>query len=255
MESVVIVASTRTPLGAFNGNFKSITCPKLGGIAIKKVSEGIADKIDAVYMGCVLSAGLGQSPARQSAISAGLNYSVNCININKVCGSGMASVMAARNAILCGEIDIAIAGGMESMTNAPYILEKARSGYNFGNGEIVDHMIKDGLLDAYEKCVMGCYAEDAAEAYSFSREDQDEYAMQSFLKARKSMEGKIFQNEITPVNVKSKKSEVIVDTDEIPFSVDISKIPLLKPAFRKNVTITAASASSISDGAAAVLLM
>jgi acetyl-CoA C-acetyltransferase len=255
MEPVVIIAAARTPLGAFNGNFKSTSCPELGGAVIRRVSEYAANKIDAVYMGCVLSAGLGQSPARQAAILAGLGHSINCLNVNKVCGSGMSAIISARNAILSGEIEIAVAGGMENMTNAPYILEKARSGYRFGNGEIIDHMINDGLLDAYEKCVMGCYAEDTAKNYSFTREDQDEYTRQSFFKARKSVETKIFENEITPVTVKLKKSEKVIDTDEIPFSVDISKIPSLKPAFRIDGTITAASASSISDGAAAILLM
>lgn len=255
MGSVVIVAAARTPLGAFNGNLKSTSCVELGSNVIKKVSEDISAKIDSVYMGCVLSAGLGQSAARQAAISAGLDHSVHCVNINKICGSGMAAVMMARNAILAGESEIAIAGGMESMSNAPYLLEKARFGYRFGDGKIIDHMIRDGLLDAYEQCVMGVYAENTVEEYSFTREDQDLYSEKSFLKARKAVEQGIFKNEISPVIVKSKKAETKIDVDEVPFSVDLSKMPSLKPAFKENGTITAASASSISDGAAALLLM
>lgn len=255
MDPVVIVVSRRTPLGALNGNFKSISSPELGSIVIKKVSEKIRNEIDSVYMGCVLSAGLGQSAARQAALRAGLDYSVNCINVNKICGSGMAAVMLARNAIIAGESNIAIAGGMESMTNAPYLLEKARSGYRFGDGVLIDHMVRDGLLDAYEKCVMGSYAEDTAKAYSFTREDQDEYAKRSFLKARKSIESELCKNELVQVSIKLKKTETIIDKDEVPFSVDISRIPSLRTAFRENGTITAASASSIADGAAAMLLM
>ena len=255
MDPVVIVAAARTPLGAFNGNFKSVSCIDLGSNVIKKVSEDVAAKIDSVYMGCVLSAGLGQSAARQAAISAGIDNSVNCTNINKICGSGMTSVMMARNSILAGESEIAIAGGMESMSNAPYLLEKARFGYRFGDGKIIDHMVRDGLLDAYEKCVMGVYAEHTVEKYSFTREDQDSYAEKSFLKARKALENGFFKNEISPLIIKSKKSETKIDTDEVPFSVDLAKIPTLKPAFKENGTITAASASSIADGAAALLIM
>lgn len=255
MDPVVIVASKRTALGGLNGVFKTVSSPLLGGTVIKDISEKVKDKIDSVYMGCVLSAGIGQSPARQASFAAGLDASVHCVNINKICGSGMMAVMFARNSILAEESEIVVAGGMESMTNAPYLLEKARSGYRFGDGVLVDHMVRDGLLDAYEKCVMGRYAEDVAESYGFSRENQDKYAEQSFLKARKSTEEGLAANEIIPVTVKSKKTETVIDKDEIPFSVDISRIPTLCPAFKENGTVTAASASSISDGAAAMLLM
>lgn len=255
MDSVVIVSAARTPLGAFGGNFKSVSAVDLGRAVVRKVMQGLSDKVDSVYMGCVLSAGLGQSATRQVALSAGLDVSVNCVNVNKICGSGMAALMMARNAILAGESEVAIAGGMESMTNAPYLLEKARFGYRFNDGKIIDHMVKDGLLDAYEQCVMGVYAENAVSAYSFTRADQDEYTKLSFNKARNAVEDGTFKNEITPVTVKVKKTEKIIDTDEIPFSVDLEKMPNLKPAFKEDGTITAASASSISDGAAAMMIM
>lgn len=255
MDPVVIVVSRRTPLGGLNGDLKTVSSPQLGGTVIASVSEKVRGKIDSVYMGCVLSAGVGQSPARQASFLAGLDASVHCVNINKICGSGMAAIMIARNAILAGESEIVVAGGMESMTNAPYLLEKARSGYRFGDGVLVDHMVRDGLQDAYEKCVMGKYAEDIAEEYGFTRTQQDDYAKESFLKARKSTEDGIAANEIVPIKVKLKKTEAVIDRDQIPFSVDISRIPTLRPAFKENGTVTAASASSISDGAAAVLLM
>jgi acetyl-CoA C-acetyltransferase len=255
MDPVVIVAAARTPLGAFNGQFKSLSAIELGKVVVKKVAEDLDTNVDAVYMGCALSAGLGQSAARQVALGAGLGDAVSCVNVNKICGSGMVAVMLARNSILAGENDVVIAGGMENMTNAPYLLEKARSGYRFGDGKVVDHIIKDGLTDAYEKCLMGHYAEDAAVAYSLARKEQDKYAEKSFIKARCAIENKNFCTEITPVAIKDKKNSVVVDTDEIPFSVDLEKIPNLKPSFRENGTITAASASSLSDGAAAVLLM
>ncbi|MDR2681838.1 MAG: thiolase family protein [Holosporaceae bacterium] len=255
MDSVVVVAAARTPLGAFNGKLKSLSATDLGSIVLKKVVESVAGEVDGVYMGCVLSAGLGQSAARQSAIGAGLDYGVNCLNINKVCGSSMAATMLAASSLISGDADVLIAGGMESMTNSPYLLEKARFGYRFGDATLVDHMVKDGLLDAYEKCVMGVYAEDTAAEYAFNREEQDEYSKNSFLKARKAIGDDVFKNEIVPITVKEKKSEILVDADEIPFSVDLEKMKNLKPAFRENGTITAASASSISDGAAALLLM
>jgi acetyl-CoA C-acetyltransferase len=255
MDSIVIISAARTPLGAFNGKLKSASAVDLGQTAVRKVVANCGEHVDNFYMGCALSAGLGQSPARQVAIGSGLSDSINCVNINKVCGSGMMTIMAARNAILAGESEAVVAGGMESMTNAPYLLAKARQGYRFGDEKLIDHIVKDGLLDAYEKCVMGRYAEDAAEAYSFSREDQDKYAEKSFEKARKAVESGIFRKEIAPVTIKDKKNEIVIDADEIPFSVDLAKIPNLKPAFKEGGTITAASASSISDGAAAVLIM
>ncbi|MDR0968076.1 MAG: thiolase family protein [Holosporaceae bacterium] len=255
MDSVVVVSAARTPLGAFNGKLKFASAVELGKTVVKKVVENCDVKIDGVYMGCVMSAGLGQSAARQAALGAGLSESTNCANVNKICGSGMAAAMLARNAILAGECDAVVAGGMESMTNAPYLLEKARSGYRFGDGKIVDHIVKDGLTDAYEKRVMGAFAEETAAAYGFSREEQDEYAAKSFAKARAAVEIGAFKNEIAPVTVKERKGEAIVDADEIPFSVDLSRLPSLKPAFKEDGTITAASASSLSDGAAALLIM
>jgi acetyl-CoA C-acetyltransferase len=206
-------------------------------------------------MGCVLPAGLGQSVARQVAIGAGLGYSANCVNINKICGSSMSATLLAASSISSGEADVIIAGGVESMTNAPYLLEKARFGYRFGNAQLVDHMVKDGLLDAYEKCLMGEYAEDTVEAYNVSREEQDEYTLNSFLRARAAQKNGDFRREIIPVTVREKKNEIIVEDDEIPFSVDLEKRKTLKPAFRNNGTITAASSGSIADGAAALLLM
>lgn len=256
MDSVVIVSSARTPLGAFCGKLSSVSAPELGAAAIKKVVQNFNGKVSNVYMGCVLSAGLGQSAARQSGISAGLGYSVHCANINKICGSGMASIMVGRNAILAGENDIVVAGGMENMSGAPYLLQKARTGYRLGDGKLIDHMVYDGLIDAYGNCHMGLYADKTAEEYGFSREDQDAYTLNSFNKARYAVENKLFIPEIAPVSVKDRKGIVtIVDTDEVPFSVDLNKMSKLKPAFRPEGTITAASASSISDGAAAVLMM
>lgn len=256
MGSVVIVASGRTPLGAFCGKFSEVKAPELGATVIKKITHGLEKNISDVYMGCVLSAGLGQSAARQSAIIAGLGYDVHCVNINKVCGSGMSAIMCARNAILAGENDIVVAGGIENMSRAPYFLQKARTGYRLGDGALVDHMICDGLTDAYGNCHMGLYADKTAEEYGFSREDQDKYTLDSFNKARKAIEEGNFSSEIVPVSVKDRKGVIsVVDADEVPFSVNLQKMPKLKPAFRPEGTITAASASSISDGAAAVLLM
>ncbi|MDR2723947.1 MAG: thiolase family protein [Holosporaceae bacterium] len=255
MDPVVIVNAVRTPLGAFNGKFKSLSAVDLGKVVIRKVIENYNIKVNSVYMGCVLSAGLGQSAARQAAIGAGLDESVNCVNVNKICGSGMTAIMLARNSILSGENEVVIAGGMESMTNAPYLLEKARTGYRFGDAKIVDHIVKDGLQDAYEKCLMGHYAEDAASTYAFTREDQDKYAENSFIKARQAIRDGAFGREIVAVPIRDGKIDILVDTDEIPSSVDLTRIPTLKPSFRENGTITAASASSISDGAAALLLM
>lgn len=252
--SVVVTSAFRTPLGAFGGNFKSTSAVDLGSAAIRKVVKGVESEIDSVYMGCVLSAGLGQSAARQAAISAGLDVSVRCTNINKICGSGMAAIMIARNAIFAGECNIAVAGGMESMSNAPYLLDKARFGYRFNDGKVVDHMVKDGLLDVYSQSVMGALAENAVDQYNFSREDQDMYTSHSFSRARKAVEDGSFAREIVPFSIKLKKSERIIDTDEIPFSVDLDKMPSLRPAFKEGGTITAASASSISDGAAALLV-
>ena len=255
MDPIVIVSAARTPLGAFSGKFKNTSTVDLGATVIKKVTEDIKENIDSVYMGCVLPAGLGQSPARQAALKAGMDKSTNCVNVNKICGSGMASIMFAKNAILAGENEIVVAGGMENMTRAPYLLDKARLGYRYGDGKIIDHMVMDGLLDAYGKCVMGAYAEETAEEYGFTRDDQDQFALNSFLKARKAIEQGYMKNEIAPTTIKERKGDEIVDTDEAPFSVDLEKMPKLRPAFKEGGTITAASASSIADGAAAMVLM
>lgn len=253
--SVVITSAFRTPLGGFGGNFKSISAVDLGAVVIRRVVESVKNKVDSVYMGCVLSAGLGQSAARQAAILSGLEVSVRCANINKICGSGMAAIMTARNAVIAGESGVIVAGGTENMSNAPYLLGKARFGYRFNDEKIIDHMVKDGLLDAYSQVVMGLLAENAVEQYGFLREHQDEYTRNSFLKARKAVEDGNFAQEIVSVPVKGKKTEKIIAGDEIPFSVDLDKMPNLRPAFKEGGTITAASASSISDGAAAVLVM
>ena len=255
MESVVVVSAKRTPLGAFGGKFKSLSAVDLGAAAIKSVIENYKVKVDAVYMGCVLSAGLGQSAGRQAALAAGLPDNVNCSTINKICGSGMAAIMFAKNAILAGESEIVVAGGMENMSNAPYLLQKARFGYRLGDGKLIDHMVNDGLTDAYEKCHMGFYAEDTAKMYGFTKEGQDAYTVQSFSKARAAQENGWVKDEIAPVTIREKKAEIQVDTDEIPHSVNLEKMPNLKPVFKPDGTITAASASSISDGAAALLLM
>jgi acetyl-CoA C-acetyltransferase len=259
VDPIVIVSAFRTPLGKSNGKLKSLSAPALGSIVVQKVTEKVKDKVDAVIMGCVLTAGLGQSPARQSIFGAGLASSVRALNINKICGSGMASIMVAVNDILSGESDVVVAGGMESMTNAPFLLDRAKvKDGTIANYELqdvlVDHMLHDGLVDAYEKCVMGVYAENTVEMYAFSRDEQDEYALKSCQKARKATEDGSFAREIVPVTLQGDAAKV-VDRDEIPFSFDLAKIKTLRPVFSKNGTITAASASGIADGAAAVLLM
>jgi acetyl-CoA C-acetyltransferase len=261
VDPIVIVSAFRTPLGKLNGKFKSLPSPALGSVVVQKVMEKVKDKnkIDVVVMGCVLTAGLGQSPARQSIFGAGLNSSVRALNVNKICGSGMASIMVAVNDILAGESQIIVAGGMESMSNAPFLLNRAavverQVADHELRGLLDDHMLRDGLVDAYEKCTMGVYAEDTAEMYAFSRDEQDEYALKSCQKARKAIEDGSFAREIVPLTLPDDAGEV-VDTDEIPFSFDLARIKTLKPAFRPNGTITAASASSVANGAAAVLLM
>lgn len=256
MESVVIVSALRSPFCAMMGKFKDLSAINLGSHVIEAIMQKANGcRVDSLYMGCVLTAGLGQSVARQVAIGGGLHDCVHAVNVNKVCGSGMISIMVARNAILSGDSEISIAGGVESMTNAPYLLVKAREGYRFGDGKLVDSMINDGLLDPYENCVMGEYAEDTAEKYGFSRDDQDKYALKSFEKARLASQNGILKEEMISISVKSRKAEYIVEEDETVFATDLSKIPGLRPAFRKDGTITAASASSIADGAAATLLM
>jgi acetyl-CoA C-acetyltransferase len=258
-DEIVIVAARRTPIGAFMGQFAGVSAPELGAAAIRAVveSSGLkADEIDEVLMGCVLPAGLGQAPARQAALKAGLPIATPCTTVNKVCGSGMKTVMLAHDAIVAGSANIVIAGGMESMSNAPYLIPKARQGLRFGHSELLDHMLYDGLQNAYDGQSMGMFAEQCADRFSFSREAQDAYAAESVNRALVSCNGEGFSDEITAVTVVGRKGEERFDKDEIPFKCDTSKISKLKPAFKPDGgSVTAANSSSISDGAAALLLM
>lgn len=257
-DPVVIVGMSRTPMGGMQGSLSAMSAPELGAQAI---AGALADaKVDAadvseVLMGCVLPAGVGQAPARQASLGAGVPNHVPCTTVNKVCGSGMKTLMMAHDAIALGDADIVIAGGMESMSNAPYILPQARSGYRLGDGEVKDHMFLDGLRDAYQGNLMGEFAESCAGKYTFSREEQDAYAIESLRRANAAIaEGK-FTREVTPVTVKTRRSETVVEIDEQPGNAKPEKIPTLRPAFAKDGTVTAANASSISDGAAALVLM
>ena len=259
---IVIVSATRTPLGSFQGGFAGLTATNLGAVTIRAAVEQArisTDLIDEVLMGCVLPAGQGQAPARQAALQAGLPLSVGCTTINKVCGSAMKATMLGHDSILAGSCCIAVVGGMESMTNAPYLLPKARGGYRLGHGQIIDHMFMDGLEDAYSKenrgRLMGTFAEECATTYGFTREAQDEFAIRSTNRAKRASDDGSFAWEITPVTVAGRKGDVVIDKDEGPFAVNIEKIPTLKPAFKKDGTVTPANSSSISDGAAAMLLM
>jgi len=261
-DPVVIVSVARTPMGGFQGDLASMTGPQLGGVAIKAAVEraGIgADKVQEVIMGCVLPAAVGQAPARQAALNAGMPLSAGCTTINKVCGSGMKATMLAHDLLIAGSNDVMVAGGMESMTNAPYMLTKARGGYRLGHGQVFDHMFMDGLEDAYSPetrgRLMGTFAEECAESYGFTREDQDKYAIESTTRARNAITDKSFAWEVAPVTVKSRKGEAQIVDDEQPPKANIDKIPSLKPAFKKDGTVTAANSSSISDGAAALVLM
>jgi acetyl-CoA C-acetyltransferase len=258
-KKVVIVAAKRTPIGAFLGQFSDLKAPQLGAAAIRAVLDDAAlqpGDVDELLMGCVLPAGIGQAPARQAALAAGLPISTPCTTLNKVCGSGMKAVMQGHDTILAGSASIVIAGGMESMTNAPYLLPKGRQGLRFGHGELLDHMLYDGLQDAYEGQPMGVYAERCVERYGFSREQQDSYATESVNRALAACNSDAFSDEITPVTVQTRKGEQTFAQDETPFKCDLDKIPKLKPAFKpEGGTVTAANSSSISDGAAALLLM
>jgi len=257
-DPVVIVAARRTPIGSFQGQFTSVTAPQLGAAAIRAALESAAiaaDSIDEVLMGCVLSAGVGQAPARQAALGAGMPTSVTCTTISKVCGSGMRSVMLGHDALLAGSVDAVVAGGMESMTNAPYFLPKARDGYRLGHGQLLDHMFFDGLQDAYEGHLMGTYAEDAVGTYGFTREQQDAYTIASVERAQRAQTDGAFVDEIGSVTVKGRKGDQTINSDETPGKCDVSKVAGLKPAFKKDGTVTPANSSSISDGAAALVLM
>ena len=257
MSDVVILSGARTPMGAFQGELSGMTAPELGAVAIRAAVEraGVAaGDVNETLMGNVLSAGLGQAPARQASIHAGIPDTVPCTTISKVCGSGMKAVMIAADQLALGHADIMVAGGMESMTNSPYLLPKARGGYRLGHGEVKDHMFLDGLEDAYEHRLMGTYAEDAARHYQFTREAQDAYATESLKRAKRAIEDGSFKDEIVAVKVAGRKGEVVVTIDEQPGNADPAKIPTLKPAFAKDGTVTAANSSSISDGAAALVL-
>jgi acetyl-CoA C-acetyltransferase len=258
-ESIAIVGGARTPMGGFQGELSGADAPALGAVAIAAALEraGVSpDDVDEVLMGCVLPAGQGQAPARQASIRAGIPQSVPATTINKMCGSGMKTVMIAYDQLCAGNGGIVVAGGMESMTNAPYLLPKARGGMRMGHGEIVDHMFLDGLEDAYDKGrAMGTFAEDCAGKYSFSREDQDTYALQSLENALNAQKSGAFDTEIAPVEITHRKGTDTVTADEQPKTARPDKIPQLKPAFKKDGTVTAANASSISDGAAALVLM
>ena len=258
-DPVVIVSATRTPMGSLLGVLKDVTAPQLGSTviesAVKKAGLKPTD-IQACIMGCVLPAGHGQAPARQAALGAGIPNSVDCTTVNKMCGSGMKAMMLANDLLLAGTNEIIVAGGIESMTNAPYLLPKARAGYRLGHGQVIDHMFFDGLEDAYDKGkLMGVFAEATAQKYQFTREAQDQFAITSLTRAQKASTDGTFAAEITPVTVKSPKGDTIVSVDEQPGNVKVEKIPTLKPAFAKDGTVTAANSSSISDGAAALVLM
>jgi acetyl-CoA C-acetyltransferase len=273
-DPIVIVGSARTPIGAFQGDLKDLTAPQLGAAAIRAALDrggidrtGIARAgipphetdvapIDEVLFGCVLTAGLGQAPARQAALGAGLPASTGAVTINKMCGSGMKAVMLAHDLLLAGSAKIMVAGGMESMSNAPYLLDRARSGYRMGHGRILDHMFLDGLEDAYDKGrLMGTFAEDCAQSYAFSRHEQDEFALESLTRAKNAATTGSFSAEIVPLTVTAGKTDRIVSHDELPLKATPDKIPHLKPAFREGGTVTAANSSAISDGAAALVLM
>ena len=256
MKDVVIAGAARTPMGGFQGVFDAMPAADLGGIAIKAALDGAGTTtVDEVLMGCVLPAGQGQAPARQAGFKAGLGENVPATTLNKMCGSGMKAAMMAFDQIALGHADTMIAGGMESMTNAPYLLPKMRGGARIGHGQVIDHMFLDGLEDAYDKGrLMGTFAEDCAEAFQFTREAQDDYALTSLSNALQAQESGAFVDEITPVTMTTRRGEVSVTTDEQPANARPEKIPQLKPAFRKDGTVTAANSSSISDGAAALVL-
>ena len=263
-EKIVITGIARTPLGGFQGALSDVSAPELGATAIAAAverSELAKDAIDEVIMGCVLSAGLGQAAARQASIGAGLPLSTGATTINKMCGSGMKAVMLAHDLLLAGSLidggnKVMVAGGLESMSNAPYLLPKARAGMRMGHGNVIDHMFFDGLEDAYDKgCLMGVFAENTADKYSFSREQQDDFAITSLKRAQAAIDSGAFADEICPVTVKTRKGVIVVDTDEQPPKANLEKIPTLRAAFRSDGTVTAANSSSISDGAAALTLM
>ena len=255
---IAILSAARTPMGGMMGSLSSVSSPELGAVAIRAAIERAGlDKadIDEVIMGSVLTAAVGQAPARQAALAAGLGKATPCTTLNKVCGSAMMSVMMAGNALRSAQSSLVVAGGMESMSRAPYLIPQGRQGYRFGSAEMLDHMQYDGLQDAYQGLAMGNFAESCANKYQFSREDQDAYAIESLRRANAAIEQGLFTSEIAPVTIASRKGDIIIDTDEQPGNARPDKIPQLRPAFVKEGTVTAANASSISDGAAALTLM
>lgn len=255
---VVIVSAKRTPIGAFLGALSPLTAVQLGSAAIKAALESAGVKgadVQEVIMGCVLTAGLGQAPARQAALDAGVPLSVPATTINKMCGSGLKAVMLAADQIRSGTADTVLAGGLESMSNAPYLLMKARSGYRMGHGEIIDHMLRDGLQSPFDGKAMGAFADATASKYNFTRAQQDAFATESVRRAMHSLQAGEFDGEVTPLTVKGRKGETVIARDETPGNCDVSKIATMKPAFNKDGTVTAASSSSIADGAAALVLM
>src|SRR5512138_1509134 len=258
-DPIVIVGLARTPMGAFQGELKGFAAPELGAAAIRAAVERAKvrhEEVGEVIMGCVLPAGQGQAPARQAALGAGLPLATGCTTINKMCGSGMKAAMFAHDLLLSGSDQVMVAGGMESMTNAPYLLPKARAGLRMGHAQVLDHMFFDGLEDAYDKGrLMGTFAEDTAQKYGFTRAAQDEFAIASLTRAQKANKQGLFAWETTPIAIKAGKEEKFVETDEQPFKANLEKIPTLRPAFRKEGTVTAANSSSISDGAAALIMM
>ena len=257
-ETIVIASAARTPMGGFQGSLSSVSAPKLGSVAIKAALDraGIAaDKVDEVLFGCVLPAAVGQAPARQAALGGGLPLSTPCTTVNKVCGSGMKTIMQAYDQIQAGSNNIVMTGGMESMSQAPYMLPKARAGYRMGHGEVTDHMFFDGLQDAESGGLMGAFAQSTADKLNITREQMDDFAITSLKRAQQAIEDGSFKAEIAPVTVKSRKGETVVEIDEQPGNANIEKIPQLRPAFSKDGTVTAANSSSISDGASALLIM
>ena len=257
-DPVVIVAAKRTPIGAFQGVFSDVSATELGAAAVAAaVAESGVEPGDVgrVLMGCVLPAGLGQAPARQAALGGGLPKGVPCATVNKMCGSGMEALVLGHDLIAAGSAGVVVAGGLESMTNAPYLMPKARRGYRMGHQEVLDHMFYDGLQDIYEGHMMGHFAEATSQKYGFTREDQDAFAIESVTRATRAAGDGSFDAEITPVTVKTRKGEHTVSVDEVPGTVSVEKIPNLRPAFAKDGTVTAASSSSISDGAAALVIM
>jgi acetyl-CoA C-acetyltransferase len=258
-DPIVIVSCARTPMGGFQGELKGFAAPELGAAAIRAAVERAKiepEAVEEVILGCVLPAGQGQAPARQASLGAGLPLAAGCTTVNKMCGSGMKAAMFAHDLLATGSAEVVVAGGMESMSNAPYLLPKARAGLRMGHGQVLDHMFYDGLEDAYDKGrLMGTFAEDCAQKYAFSRESQDEFAIASLTRAQKANREGHFAWEITPLAIKAGKEERFIEMDEQPFKANLEKIPALRPAFRKDGTVTAANSSSISDGAAALVMM